>query len=327
MASSLSASLDVRCNLDLMAKRLLLRRVVRSLWLAYQRWAETDCVDLSAAFAYYTLQSIFPILLISLSLASFLLGRQDNLDQEIINYASGVLPPSAVAIVKQTLIQLVRQGFGAGLLGAAVLLVTAGNVYLTLQRGADRLWSDALRPLPENIPFGAQAFQFVRVRIEAFFIVILIGLLIVADQISANLRMIPAGVVQDLQQTLPWLADFMDVFPLIQVGRVLFSFAGFSAMALLLQALLPSRKVPFLPLIPGSLLIGFLLTVLNLAVSRSILSLGARFQAYGVIGGVLVLTLWVYMVGVVIYFGQCWSVELALLRQKQCGDPLASRIH
>ena len=327
MASSLSASLDVRCNLDLMAKRLLLRRVVRSLWLAYQRWAETDCVDLSAAFAYYTLQSIFPILLISLSLASFLLGRQDNLDQEIINYASGVLPPSAVAIVKQTLIQLVRQGFGAGLLGAAVLLVTAGNVYLTLQRGADRLWNDALRPLPETIPFGAQAFQFVRVRIEAFFVVILIGLLIVADQISANLRMIPAGVVQDLKQTLPWLGDFMDVFPLIQVGRVLFSFAGFSAMALLLQALLPSRKVPFLPLIPGSLLIGFLLTVLNLAVSRSILSLGARFQAYGVIGGVLVLTLWVYMVGVVIYFGQCWSVELALLRRKQCGDPLASRIH
>ena len=327
VASFLRASLEVRCNLDLMAKRLLLRRVVRSLWLAYQRWAGTDCVDLSAAFAYYTLQSIFPILLISLSLASFLLGRQDNLDQEIISYASGVLPPSAVAIVRQTLIQLVQQGFGAGLLGAAVLLVTAGNVYLTLQRGADRLWRDALRPLPDSIPLGAQAFQFVRVRIEAFFIVILIGLLIVADQIGANLRMIPAGALEDLQQSLPWLADFLDGFPLIQVGRVLFSFVGFSAMALLLQALLPSRRVPFIPLIPGSLLIGFLLTVLNLAVSRSILSLGARFQAYGVIGGVLVLTLWVYMVGVVIYFGQCWSVELALLRQKQCGDPLASHIH
>ena len=58
-------------------------------------------------------------------------------------------------------------------------------------------------------------------------------------------------------------------------------------------------------------MIGFALTVLNLAVSRSILSLGSRFQAYGVIGSVLVLTLWVWMVGVVIYFGQCWSVELA----------------
>ena len=62
--------------------------------------------------------------------------------------------------------------------------------------------------------------------------------------------------------------------------------------------------------------------MLNLAVSRSIFSLGSRYQAYGVIGGVLVLTLWVWMVGVVIYFGQCWSVELANMRMKKGGDPL-----
>ena len=132
------------------------------------RWASFDCVDLSAAFAYYTLQSIFPILLISLTLASWLLGRQPNLDDQILVYVSGVLPPPAVEIIRQTLQQLMAQRFGAGLLGAAVLLVTAGNVYLTLQRGADRLWSDVLQPLPNALPFGVQAYRFVRVRIEAF---------------------------------------------------------------------------------------------------------------------------------------------------------------
>ena len=146
-------------------KRLLIRRFVRSLWKAYLRWADADCVDLSAAFAYYTLQSIFPILLITLSVASWLLGRQQNLDDQIISYASGLLPPTAVSIVKQTTEKLVQQGFGAGLLGAGVLLVTAGNAYLTLQRGADRLWSDVLQPLPNALPLGAQAYQFVRVRI------------------------------------------------------------------------------------------------------------------------------------------------------------------
>ena len=60
-------------------------------------------------------------------------------------------------------------------------------------------------------------------------------------------------------------------------------------------------------------MIGTLLTILNLAVSRSILSLGSRFQAYGCIGGVLVLTLWDWMVGVIIYFGQCWSVVILSL--------------
>ena len=95
---------------------------------------------------------------------------------------------------------------------------------------------------------------------------------------------------------------------------------GFTIMALLLQALLPSRKVPLLPLLPGALMIGTLLTILNLAVSRSILSLGTRFQAYGFIGGVLVLTLWVWMVGVIIYFGQCWSVVIASMRINSKGN-------
>ena len=303
-----------------MASRLSIRHFLHSLWRAYLRWATSDCVDLSAAFAYYTLQSIFPILLISLSLASWLLGRQQNLDQQILIYASGVLPPPAIEIVRQTLEQLVSQGFGAGLLGAAVLLVTAGNVYLTLQRGADRLWREVLQPLPDSMPFGAQAYRFVRVRIEAFLVVILIGLLIFVDQISANLRMVPTALVDELASSLPWLAEVFPEFPVLQFGRLLISMLGFSAMALLLQFLLPSRKVPFLPLIPGSMLIGFLLTLLNLAVSRSIFSLGSRFQAYGVIGGVLVLTLWVWMVGVVIYFGQCWSVELANMRMKKGGD-------
>lgn len=302
----------------------MLRRLIRSLWHAYARWCRFDCVDLSAAFAYYTLQSIFPLLLIVLSIASWSLGRQVGLSDQIVDYAAGFFPPSVVSMVQVTLEQLVKQGVGAGLLGAGALLITAANVYLTLQRGADRLWRDVLQPLPNAMPLGAQAYQFVRVRIEAFFVVMLVGLLVVIDQISANLRMLPAALMTDLGQALPWLAELLADVPVLQFGRLLIPFLGFSAMALLLQFLLPSRRVPFSPLIPGSLLIGFLLTLLNLAVSRSILSLGARFQAYGVIGGVLVLTLWVWMVGVVIYFGQCWSVELAHMRMNKDGDPLVN---
>jgi membrane protein len=275
---------------------------------------------LSAAFAYYTLQSIFPILLISLSIASWFLGRQEVLERQIIAYASGVLPPSAVVIVQNTLMQLVRQGFGAGLLGAGVLLLTAGNVYLTLQRGSERLW-DGVASQQRNLPFKLQAAQFIRNRLEAFFVVILIGLLIVLDQLSANVRMIPTAALTELSLAIPWLGGFLSRIPVLQFGRLMVPFLGFSAAALLLQFLLPSRRVPFKPLIPGALLIGFCLTVLNLAVSRSILSLGARFQAYGVIGSVLVLTLWVWMVGVVIYFGQCWSVELAKASVRHGRDP------
>ena len=109
--------------------------ILKSLWGACERWSKSDCIDLSAAFAYYTLQSFFPILLISLSIASWFLGKQEGLDQQIITVAAQILPPSVVELVETTLINLIDQGFGAGILGAMFLLFTAGNAYLSLQRG------------------------------------------------------------------------------------------------------------------------------------------------------------------------------------------------
>ena len=142
-------------------------------------------------------------------------------------------------------------------------------------------------------------------------LILFIGFLMVLDQISANLRMIPSNVLENLSKSNNLISDLILKLPLLQVGQIAIPLSGFSLMALLLQALLPSRKVPLKPLLPGSFLIGIGLTTLNLAVSKSILSLGVRFQAYGFIGGFLVLTLWVWLLGVILYFGQCWSVVIA----------------
>ena len=285
--------------------------IIKSLWGACERWSKSDCIDLSAAFAYYTLQSFFPILLISLSTASWFLGKQDGLDQQIISVAAQILPPSVVELVETTLFKLIDQGFGAGILGAMFLLFTAGNAYLSLQRGSDRLWEDELPSRRINSAWQEQASRFLRNRIEAFLVVFFIGFLMVLDQISANLRMIPTTVLEKISNSSNFISEFIIKLPLLQVGQFALPLVGFSLMALLLQALLPSRKVPLKPLIPGSILIGIGLTTLNLAVSKSILSLGTRFQAYGFIGGFLVLTLWVWLLGVVLYFGQCWSVVIA----------------
>ena len=76
--------------------------------------------------------------------------------------------------------------------------------------------------------------------------------------------------------------------------------------------LLPSRRIPWRPLLPGALLAGVSITLLNLLLGRTLFLLGLRFQTYGVVGGVLVLTLWVWLVGVILYYGQCLSVVLAL---------------
>ena len=173
--------------------------ILKSLWGACERWSKSDCIDLSAAFAYYTLQSFFPILLISLSIASWFLGKQEGLDQQIISIASQILPPSVVELVETTLFKLIDQGFGAGILGAMFLLFTAGNAYLSLQRGSDRLWEDEIPSKRViNTAWQEQASRFVRNRIEAFLIVFFIGFLMVLDQIRVNIRMIPSTVLEKL---------------------------------------------------------------------------------------------------------------------------------
>jgi membrane protein len=94
------------------------------------------------------------------------------------------------------------------------------------------------------------------------------------------------------------------------VDVLLSLFVNFLATLLFLW-LLPSRRVSLRFLLPGSILVSISVTFLNLMLGRTLLTLGLRFQAYGLVGGVLVLTLWMWLLGVTLYYGQCLSVVLS----------------
>ena len=301
-------------------RSLRLRYFSRSLWRAYQRWNDAECVDLSAAFAYYTLQSIFPLLLIALAVAARLYGQAESLDN-VLKSVSVVLPPSALNLVDSTLRGLVAQGAGAGVLGVIVLFLTASNAYFTLQRGADRLWDSVLPPPNRSVTLSVQIVDFLRVRMEAFMIILLISVFIVLGQIVVGFRRLPEEFMANLKSAIPGLTNIVHGSPVLPVVQVLVSALGLSLLIVLLLRVLPNRRVPTRFLVPGAVLISISLSLLNVVLGLSIVSLGNRYQAYGVIGGVLVLTLWVWLVGVIIYFGQCWSVELsaATLKSSQRG--------
>ena len=267
-------------------------------------------MDLSAAFAYYTLQSIFPLLLIALSVAARLYGQAESLDN-VLSSISVVLPPSALNLVDSTLRGLVAQGAGAGVLGVIVLFLTASNAYFTLQRGADRLWNSILPSPNRSMAISVQIVDFLRARVEAFMIILLISVFIVLEQIVVGFRRLPEEFLENLKGVVPGLVSIINGSPVLPVAQIVVSALGLSFLVVLLLRVLPNRRVPIHSLVPGAILISLSLTLLNVILGLSIVSLGNRYQAYGVIGGVLVLTLWVWFVGVILYFGQCWSVELA----------------
>ena len=286
-----------------------LRRFFRPLWAAWRLWLRKDCVDLSAAFAYHTLQSLFPALLIVLSMTSRVLGRDAGLRQRLIEVVDQVLPSSAFPFFVDTLERFTRQGFGAGILGAVLLVVSANNIYLTLQRGADRLWWN--RPFGlEHLSAQALVQRFLVLRIKAFLLLVFIGVLLVFDQLISHLRLFGSIMLHDLL-----LASFPD--PFRSIGSISFSLDYLISLAitffavLVLLWLLPSRRIRLRKLVPGALVMSLSLTVLNVLLGRTLLALGFKFQAYGVVGGVLLLTLWVWLIGVLLYFAQCLCVVLS----------------
>jgi len=277
-------------------------------WRAYRLWDQKDCVDLSAAFAYHSLQSLFPILLIALAVASRILGRDDGITDNIIDWAARIFPESVLPVIRNTLLRLYRQGNGAGLIGVLSLLVTSSNAYLSLRRGADRLWGFRSQLQPQ--PWQSLLLRFLRSRAEAFGLVALLGLFVVFGQVATSLRLLARGSWQALLGAfLP--APLQHLLPFSMVANLGMSLLFSSGVALALLRLLPSRRVPLAPLVPGALLIGLALTCLNLALGSSLIPLGARFQAYGVIGGVLLLTLWVWSVALIFYYGLALSVVLS----------------
>ena len=285
------------------------RRRLRPFWKAYALWLRADCVDLSAAFAYHTLQSFVPAVLIALSVASRLLGRDVERVDRLIFLMGQVLPASSLPALETTLRRFMNQGFGAGLLGLVLLALSASNIYLTLQRGADRLWWN--RPFGfDHLRWPALLRRFLALRLKALLLLLVVGLLIVVDQLFSSVRLFGfTGLHSLLQSYLPlplrWVGSLS-----VGIDLSLSLLISFSVILVFLWAL-PSRRIPLRPLIPGAILVSVTLTLSNFLLGRTLLALGLRFQAYGVVGGVLLLTLWVWLVGVVLYYGQCFSVVLS----------------
>jgi membrane protein len=305
---------------------LSLRRLLRLFWLSGQLWLRLDCVDLSAAFAYHALQSVLPALLIALSVAARILGRDDGLIESLLEAGERWLPASAIAAFQVVVERFLQQGLGAGLFGVAVLLLTASNAYLTLQRGADRIWWR--RPLQgRRLPWRQLVVRYVRLRLKGMAWVVLMGLFIALDQLISSWRLLGSldlrtALLQVLPQSLVWQRPV--TLGLDLLVSLLLTFAG----SLLFLWWLPSRRLPWRPLIPGAALCSLALTLLNLLLGRVLLALGLRFQAYGVVGGILVLTLWVWLVGVILYYAQCFSFVSAARRpdRRSLLHPVSDRL-
>src|SRR5215207_1249297 len=113
----------------------------------YSDWSEDKATRLAAALAYYTAFSIAPLLLISISVAGLVFGREAAQGQ-VFAQLQGLLGADAAETIQTSIAK--SQGTGAStfsaIIGIAMLIWSASGLFSQLQDALNTIWEVAPDP-------------------------------------------------------------------------------------------------------------------------------------------------------------------------------------
>ncbi len=256
----------------------------------FAEWSEDNCLRLGASLSYYTLGSLIPLLLIVVSIASFVLnftgGGQDIKDQLVQQIAGAVDNPDLAQQIGDALAgrqqNAASQGIFGAILGFVLLMMAASGVFGELDAAFNIIW---------DIPKDEQAqgiMGFISTKFLSFTLVLGVAFLLIVSQLltivlTAASTYLPLGIL--------WtIANFA-----VQIGVISVVFA-------LLFKYLPDTEVEW-----GDVMLGGFLTAILWIVGQQVLSLyfklGTDFSSYGALGGVLAFLLYVYYSSQILFLG------------------------
>ena len=288
-------------------------QIAQLLVRTFVKWRQDECLEMGAALAYYALFSFFPILLVILSLFGFVAGPNTAIYQQILIVAKEAVPPSAYSVVEGTLIQLHQGSASASIVSFGVLFFTASGFFSALDRYVDKIW----RVHPSQNPnrnLISLAFGFVGRKFFAFILIFGAAALTLVSLLSTLAIDIILKIVESFSNSLDFITiNRVALLSTLQLGV---SFVTLTLVVIVLFKILPSTQVAWGDIWIAALITVTLLVILQQLISNSVISLGSRFQSYGVVGGVMVLMLWIYLTSQIFFFG----VEFAYIYAQLFGS-------
>jgi membrane protein len=289
---------------------LLPSRPVQLLIQTGLKWDRDNVPGMAAALSYYALFSLFPLLLVLLSILGALIGPNSDAFEIIQTNIQRFLPVEVHELVKDTIIALNQNSVGAGLVGFVLLLFVASTIFVILKRFVNQIWQSPSRvtqagSIPEMVLF------FVTNKLSGFLLVFGTALLLLASLITNIVIKIILELVANFQDFLPFIQiDELQLSRGLQVSSSLFILA--IAICVLFK-ILPSIDLSWNDVWLGALITALALVGLQQLVSSSVISIGGRFLSYGVIGSVMILMLWIFLACQIFFFGCEFSYVYAHL--------------
>jgi membrane protein len=251
-------------------------------------WLEDQAPTLGAALAYYTVFSLAPLVLITISLAGLIFGR-DAAQGQVFYELRGVLGDAtgqAIQDVVQNANSKPVTGVVATLIGFAMLLFGASGVFIQLQTSLNAIWG--VQPKP-----GRGILGIMRDRFLSFSLVLVVGFLLL---VSLLLTAVIAFVEQWFVGMVPGVAA------LAQLVNSAVSLIVITLLFAMIFKFLPDAKIAWRDVWIGAFLTAGLFTVGKFALGLY-LATGSVGSSYGASGSLVVFLLWVYYSSLILFFG------------------------
>jgi membrane protein len=268
----------------------------------WQKFQNDDAGQLGAALAYYATFSIFPLLLLLLAGLGFVLNYwpiASDAQEQILAAISQNFSPQLSETIKPLLEPLKNQiahtlqdqAGVAVVIALAVMLLGASGVFQQLDTSFNKIWKVPAKT--ETTGIIATVIGVLQNKLFSFGMVLAVGFLMLVSLALTGISQALLGVLAE-----------------VPVVGGIFGYAAGLLITVLLSTLLFALLFKYLPRTDvrwGDVWLGALITAIVWEIAKRLLGLyigrSSYTSAYGAVGTVLVLMVWVYFSSQVLFLG------------------------
>ena len=266
---------------------------------AARGWRDDNALRLGAALSFYSLLSFPPLLIVTITIAALLFGREAA-QAGLLRQITQLLGRSGSEMFEQMIRAAARPGHGlvAAAVGLLFVLFGATSVFAELRDALNLIWK--VQPTEKGVVKG-----LLKGRLLALNLVIGTGfLLIISLVVSAALSAFGASIGRRL-------TGFDEVLKGLDL---VVSFAGLTLLFALIFKILPDVVLSWRDVALGAVVTSFLFTAGKFAIG-AYLGTAMVTTAYGAAGSLVLLLLWVYYSSQIFFFGAELTRSYAEIRR------------
>ena len=267
---------------------MYLRRLGTVLRKATNAWIDDHAQSMGAALSYYTVFSVAPLLLIAISVAGLVFGR-DAAQGAVVDQLQGLIGQGGAQAIQDLLKNVSKpaQGVLATITGVIVLVIGATSVFGELQDDLNRIWQVPTRQKVSTW------WAFLHARLLSIGMIFAIGFLLLVS--------LAASAAFDAFAS--WSTSALAGWePLAHGVNFVVSFVLTTALFAMIYRFMPQATIEWRDVGIGALVTAMLFsigkTLIGLYIGKSALASG-----FGAAGSLAVLLAWVYYSAQIFLFG------------------------